>query len=120
LENNEPAQDPNYQGQIETALTEPHSQFFFLNSLPKNKTMEVLRQLKEKDWINEETTDTVFFKINIINANLGRLAQALIVWDRDATGVWDSFVVTSTAPDDGFYPSLAAFDVRFTYTCTHT
>lgn len=74
--------------------------------------MEVLRKLKEKMWINDETTDTIFFKINIINANLGRLAQALVVWDREPTGVWESFVVTSTAPEDGFYPEWNALDVR--------
>jgi hypothetical protein len=73
--------------------------------------MEVLKQLKDKHWINDGTTDTIFFKINIINANLGRLAQALVVWDRDATGVWESFVVTSTAPQDGFYPEWRSIDV---------
>ncbi|KAL0481270.1 hypothetical protein AKO1_012803 [Acrasis kona] len=110
LENNEPEEDANYKSQIEQASKEPHSQFFFLNSISKNKTRAVLDGLQEINWINEENTDTIFFKINIINANLARLAQVLVVWDRDPTGTFESFVVTSTAPDDGFYPDWKSMD----------
>lgn len=74
-ENNEPELDKELPAMVEASLNETYSQFFFLNSIPKNKTMYLLKMLKDRDYINDENTDTIFFKLNVFNPNLKRLAQ---------------------------------------------
>jgi hypothetical protein len=111
-ENNEPEEDDALEGMIQKALNQTHSQFFFLNSIPKNKTMTVLSMLKSGDWINDKDAETIFFKLNVFNPNVKRLAQVLIIWNRAKTGRLNTYVLTSTAPDDGFYPDLNSADLE--------
>jgi hypothetical protein len=78
-ENSEPENDDALPDMIKASLNQTHSQFFFLNSIPKNKTMKVLEMLKEGEWINDVDTETVFFKLNVFNPNLKRLAQVSLL-----------------------------------------
>jgi hypothetical protein len=79
------------------------SQVFILNGIPHRKTKSLITQLKKNTWINDYDTESVFFKLNVYNPNLKRLAQVLVVWSRDDTGSFEHYVVTSAAPDQGFY-----------------